>query len=101
MASSAARLFALVFDSVVWTISSGAVIFWNHTRNKVEKRANNRETVFPRFRKSTGHRSGRSSWKKNSTSPGKEAGVLEWVCNFIAESMDFVSFTKQICRYPE
>ena len=55
-----------------------------------EKRANNRETVFPKFRKSTRHRSERSNRRKNSTSPGKEAGVLEWVCNFRAESMDFV-----------
>lgn len=62
------------------------IYFPNHyriIRNKeAEKRANNRETVFPRFRKSTRHRSGRSSWRKNSTSPGKEAGGLEWVCNF-------------------
>lgn len=47
-----------------------------------EKRANNRETVFPRFRKSTRHRRERSNRRKNSISTGKEAGVLEWVCNF-------------------
>ena len=32
------------------------------------------------------------------TSPGKEAGVLEWVCDLISESMGFVSFTKNFCR---
>ena len=46
-----------------------------------EKRTNNRETVFPTFRKSNRHRRERSNRRKNSTSPGKEAGVLEWVCN--------------------
>jgi hypothetical protein len=54
---------------------------YNRTRNKAGKRANNRETVFPKFRKSTRHRSGRSNRRKNSTSPGRKAGVLEWVCN--------------------
>ena len=55
--------------------------YWTK-RNKAVKRANNRETVFPKFRKSTRHHSGRSNRRKNSTSPGKEAGGLEWVCNF-------------------
>ena len=45
-----------------------------------EKRTNNRETVFPWFQISTRYRSGRSNRKKNSTNPGKEAVVLEWVC---------------------
>ena len=90
LARSVARLSAFAFASVAWTISSGAGIFRNRTRNKAVKRSNNRETVYPKFRKSTRHRSGRSSWKKNSTSPGKEAGALEWVCNFRTESMDFV-----------
>ena len=63
------------------------IYFPNHyriIRNKeAGKRANNRETVYPKFRKSTRHRSGRSNRRKKSTSPGKEAGVLEWVCDFI------------------
>ena len=53
------------------------------------KRANNRETVFPKFRISTKHHSGRSNKRKNSTSPGKEAGVLEWECKF-----DYVTKSK-------
>lgn len=53
----------------------------SNTRNKAGKRANNRETVFPKFRKSTRRHSGRSNRRKNSTSPGKKAGVLEWVCD--------------------
>lgn len=53
--------------------------YWTK-RNKAGKKSNNRETVFPKFRKSIRHRSGRSNKKKNSTSPGKKAGVLEWVC---------------------
>ena len=64
MARSVARLSAFAFASVAWTISSGAGIF----RNRRE----------------------RSNRRKNSTSPGKEAGVVEWVCNFRTESMDFV-----------
>lgn len=62
------------------------IYFPNHyriIRNKeVVKRANNRETVYPKFRKSTRHRRERSKRRKNSTSQGRKAGVLEWVCNF-------------------
>ena len=83
LACSAARLSALAFASVAWTISSGAGIFRNSARNKVGKRSNNRETVFPKFRKSTRHRRERNNRRKKSTSPGKEAGFLEWVCDFI------------------
>jgi len=57
-------------------------IFRNRTRDKAVKRANNRETVYPRFRTSIWYRSGRSSWRKNSTSPGKESGDLGWKCDF-------------------
>ena len=74
LARSVARLSAFAFASVAWTISSEAGIFRNRTRNKVGKRSNNRETVFPKFRKSIRHRSGRSNKKKNSTSPGRETG---------------------------
>lgn len=35
---------------------------------------------------------------KSSTSPERKAGVLVWVCNFRAESIDFVSSTKNFCR---
>jgi len=80
LARSAARLSAFTFASVAWTISSGTLS--NRTRNKAGKKSNNRETVFPRFRKSTRHRRERSNRRKNSISTGKEAGVLEWVCNF-------------------
>jgi len=64
----------------------------NRTRNKAGKKFNNRETVLPRFRKSTRHGSGRNNRRKNSTSPGKEAGVLERICEFILR----VWF---LCRY--
>ena len=43
-------------------------------------------------RKSTRHHSGRNNRRKDSTSPGKEAGGLEWGCDFISESM-------VLCRY--
>ena len=44
---SAARLSALTFASVAWTISSGTGIFRNRTKNKAGKRGNNREQYFP------------------------------------------------------
>ena len=83
LARSVARLSAFAFASVAWTISSEAGIFRNRTRNKAVKRSNNRETVYPKFRISTRHRRERNNRRKKSTSLGKEAGVLEWVCDFI------------------
>jgi len=75
------------------------IYFPNHyriIRNKeVVKRANNRETVFPKFRKSNRHRRERSNRRKNLTSPGKEAGALEWVCKFESETKSKASGTKK------
>lgn len=67
-------------------------LFLIHGLNRLSRIEN---IFFIRRLMSTRHRRERSNRRKNLTSPGKEAGALEWVCKFESETKSKASGTKK------